>query len=140
MHELVIVQPPPLGIFGYVFHLVLEVLDIANPVLMEASLPNRSGELIPNRKRETALDTLHAPLHGLSMPGRKQNMQMFRHNRKSVQPEPPLFLIAEYGFHQELGVCGSKKKRSSLERHCDDGVSIDLSLSGLWFGEAYLRG
>ncbi len=125
MDELVIYQPSPVWICGHVFQLFLKIFRITNAMLVEAGLPDISRELLPNRERETALNTLNAPLRGLPLSRRQHDMQMFRHDRKPVQQEPPLFSISEHGFHQQLGVRGSYKEGSPLKRHGGDGVGID---------------
>jgi hypothetical protein len=68
VYKLAIRQPSPLRISSHVLDLVPEILRIANPMLVEAGLPDLSRELLPNRERETALDTLNAPLHRLPIP------------------------------------------------------------------------
>jgi hypothetical protein len=65
MYKPVIHQPSPLRISSHVFDLVPKILRIANPMLVKTGLPDVSRELLPDRKRETALDTLNAPFYGL---------------------------------------------------------------------------
>lgn len=120
-----IYQPSPARISSHVFDLIPEIVPIANAMLVETGLPHLSRKLLPDRERETALDTLHAPLHGLPLSRRQHDMQMFRHNGKGVQQEPSLFSISEYGFHQEFRVRGSYKEGSPLKGHGGDGVGID---------------
>jgi len=85
MNKLVINEPSPARISSHVLDLISKILRIADAMLVEVRLPYFSRELLPDRKREPAFDTLRAPLHRLPFFRRQQNMQVFWHNSKGMQ-------------------------------------------------------
>jgi hypothetical protein len=85
MNKLVINQPSPARIPSHVLDLISKILRIADAMLVETRLPYLSRELLPDREREPAFDTLSAPLHRLPLSRRQQNVQVFWHNSKGVQ-------------------------------------------------------
>jgi hypothetical protein len=101
-----------------------KIFRIANPMLVETGLPHLSRKLLPDREGEAPLNTLHAPLDCLPLSW-CHDMQMFWHNRKSVQQESTLVPISENRVQQEFRVRGSLKEGPPLKRHGGDGVGID---------------
>jgi hypothetical protein len=102
-----------------------KIFRIANPMLVETGLPHLSRKLLPDREGEAPLNTLHAPLDCLPLSWCQHDMQMFWHNRKSVQQESTLVPISENRVQQEFRVRGSLKEGPPLKRHGGDGVGID---------------
>jgi hypothetical protein len=121
----VIYQPSAARICGHVLNLTSKILRIADAMLVETGLPHLSRELLPDCKRESALDTLNRPLHRLPLSRRQHEVQVFWHNDKGVQPESTLVSVSEDRVHQKFGVRGSEKQGSSLKRDGSDGVGIN---------------
>ena len=81
----IINQPPPFRIGRDVIELSPKVFSVANPVLVEAGLPDFTGKLRSNFMRKAALDALGATLNGLVRGRSQQDVQMFRHDGEAMQ-------------------------------------------------------
>src|ERR1035438_10462885 len=104
MHKSPIDQPPLPRIRSNIAKLSLKIFSVANPMLMEAGLPNFTGKLRAHFMRETALDALGAALDCLVRRRRQQDVQMFRNHGKSVQLIAPLIPIMEERLDHQLGM------------------------------------
>jgi hypothetical protein len=112
-----------------------KILTVANPMLVEAGLPDFPGKLLPHFMRKAALDALSATLNGLVRCRRQQNMQMFRHHNEPMQLIPPLIPIVEESLHQQFRICRSNEERAPLVRCSGERIGFHGRLR-----KAYLRG
>ena len=107
MHKRVIDEAPSLRIGCNVAELIPEILCAANPVLVEAGLPDFPVKLRSHLMRKAALDALGATLDRLIRERGQQDVEMFRHNGESMQVIAPLIPIVKEYADQQLGVCRS---------------------------------
>jgi len=73
---------------------------------MKTGLPNFASELRANLVRETTLDALHTALDCLPRGWGKQDMDMFWHDDKAMEPVSPLFTVMEERLEKKFGICG----------------------------------
>jgi hypothetical protein len=99
VHKRPIDEAPLLRVRCNVAKLSLKIVSIADPMLVKARLPDLSGELFANLMRKASFYALRAPLNGLPVRRRQQNVQVFRHHHEPMQQVPPLIPIMEQRFH-----------------------------------------
>lgn len=112
-----------------------KILGIANPVLMESSLPDFSGKLLPDFMRKATLDALSAALDSLALGWGQQHMQMFRHDNEPMQVIPTLISIMEESLDQQLGIFRPNEQRAPLVGRSGERVGFHSRLR-----KAYLWG
>ena len=135
MRESPIDEPALPRIRRNISKLFLKILAIANPMLVESSLPDFSGKLLPNLMRKAALDALGATLDGLVRRRGQQHMQMFRHHDEPMQVVAPLISIMKESLDEQLGVCRYREQLAPLVGRSGERVGFHGGLM-----KAYLKG
>ena len=118
----------------------LEIIFIANAVLVVSGVLDLTGKLFADCERVAALDELNTARRAHIDCGSDENVEMVGHDREGMKRESALVAVAEEGCDHQLGIRGALENSVALRGEDGNRIGAQLLANGGHEARAYPRG